>query len=71
VAVEWETRRTPAQDIEQLAQRVWSRTWSVPDHIYPEAIRRLRAWAEHHFGGALYKPLPRRQRFIIERVRFS
>jgi hypothetical protein len=71
VAVEWETRRTPALDIEQLAQRVWSRTWSVPDHIYPEAIRRLRAWAAHHFGDALDKPLPRQQRFIIERARFS
>ena len=71
VAVEWETRRTPALDIEQLAQRVWSRTWSVPDHIYPEAIRRLRAWAEHQYGDALDKPLPRRQRFIIERARFS
>jgi SAM-dependent methyltransferase len=71
VAVEWETRRTPALDIEQLAQRVWSRTWSVPDHIYPEAIQRLRTWAEHHFGDALDKPLPRRQQFIIERARFS
>jgi hypothetical protein len=50
---------------------VWSRTWSVPDHIYPEAIRRLRAWAEQHFGDALDKPVPRRQRFIIERARFS
>src|SRR5919199_550379 len=71
VAVEWETRRTPALDVEQLAQRVWSRTWSVPDHIYPEAIRRLRAWAKRHFGDALDKPLPRQQRFIIERARFS
>src|SRR5437868_13070433 len=71
VAVEWETRRTPALDIEQLAQRAWSRTWSVPDHIYPEAIRRLRAWADHQYGDALDKPLPRRQRFIIERACFS
>src|SRR5205814_5035924 len=71
VATEWETRRAPAQDIEQLAQRVWSRTWPVPDRIYPEAIRRLRAWAEHHFGDALDQPLPRRLRFIVERARFS
>jgi ubiquinone/menaquinone biosynthesis C-methylase UbiE len=71
VGVEWETRHAPAQDIEQLAQRVWSRTWSVPDHIYPEAIRHLRDWAAHHYGDALERPLPRRQRFIIERARFS
>jgi SAM-dependent methyltransferase len=71
VAVEWETQRPPELDVEQLAQRVWSRTWSVPDRIYPEAIRRLRAWAEHHFGDALDEPLPRRHRFIIERARFS
>ena len=71
MGVEWEARHTPAQDIEQLAQRVWSRTWPVPDRIYPEAIRRLRAWAEQHYGDALDQPLPRRQRFIVERARFA
>jgi ubiquinone/menaquinone biosynthesis C-methylase UbiE len=71
VAVEWETWRPPAQDVEQLAQRVWSRTWSVPDDIYPQAIRRLRTWAAQQYGAALDTPLPRRHRFLIERARFS
>jgi len=66
---EWETRRTPTQEIASMAKRQWSGTWSVPDDIFDEAIARLRAWASEHYGAALDTPVPRQRRFVIERGR--
>jgi ubiquinone/menaquinone biosynthesis C-methylase UbiE len=66
---EWETTRTPAQEVASMAKRQWSGTWVVPDAIFDAAIARLRAWATEHYGAALDTPVPRRRRFVIERGR--
>ncbi len=71
VGLEWEELRPPSRDLEMIERRLWSSTWAVPDEIYPEAARRLRAWAERRFGAELTTPVPRRRRFIIERARFA
>jgi len=66
---EWETTRTPAQEVASMAKRQWSGTWAVPDDIFDEAIARLRAWAAEHYGAALDTHVPRRRHFVIERGR--
>lgn len=71
VAVEYETTWVPGEWVERMAQRVYSSTWAVPDEIYPEAIRRLRAWAAHHYGAALHSAIPLTRRFVVERARFA
>lgn len=68
--VEWEQGRSPAEEVEYLAERLWSRTWSMPDEIAPEVARRLREWAAGHFGNALHTPVSHRRRFVIDRARF-
>jgi SAM-dependent methyltransferase len=70
VAVEEARPWTPARYVEGMERRLWSSTWAVPDDIYPEAVRRLHAWANRHYGAALHTPLPSRWRFVIACGRF-
>lgn len=70
VALEGDAPWVPAQWIEAAARRQASTTWSIPDEIYPEAIQRLRAWADQYYGPRLHTPQPCRHRLIIERARF-
>jgi ubiquinone/menaquinone biosynthesis C-methylase UbiE len=58
VPVRWEERHTPRQGVQDIANRVWSRTWRVPDDLFAESVRRLETWAEEHFGAALDVPAP-------------
>jgi SAM-dependent methyltransferase len=54
--VRWEERHTPREDVREVAERSWSRTWAIPDDMFVESIRRLEAWAEEHYGAALDVP---------------
>lgn len=71
VALEYETTWVPGEWIEQIAQRVYSSTWAVPDEVYPEAMRRLRAWAARYYGASLHSAIPMARRFVVERARFA
>lgn len=68
---EWEIARSPAQDIAFLAQRLLASTWPVPDDVFDEAVRRLRAWADERYGERIDTPTTRHVRFVIERGRFA
>jgi SAM-dependent methyltransferase len=71
VGTEWEKPVSPAAEIDALEERIWSYTWPIPNEIHGEAVRRLRGWAEQHFGSALEVLSPLRWQFVIDRARFS
>jgi SAM-dependent methyltransferase len=53
-----ETRETPvviiqgsiAQEIDDIAHRIWSSTWAIPDDVLPEIIAQLKANALRDYG---------------------
>jgi ubiquinone/menaquinone biosynthesis C-methylase UbiE len=53
-----ETRETPAilahgsiaQEIDDIANRIWSSTWAIPDDVMPEIIAQLKANALRDYG---------------------
>jgi SAM-dependent methyltransferase len=44
--VVWEERETYAQALDQVEGRIYSYTWRLPDEVFAEAARRLRAEVE-------------------------
>jgi SAM-dependent methyltransferase len=53
-----ETRETPAiitqgslaQEIDDIANRIWSSTWAIPDDVLPEIVAQLKANALREYG---------------------
>jgi ubiquinone/menaquinone biosynthesis C-methylase UbiE len=66
--VSWAVRRAPADVVNRLARRGWSRTWDVPDDIFAESIRQLEAWARQEYGATLDEPREEPAAFVIARV---
>lgn len=44
------TQGSIAQEIDDIANRVWSSTWAIPDEVLPEIITQLKANALRKFG---------------------
>jgi SAM-dependent methyltransferase len=57
IPVHWEEQTTPRNGVRDIAERVWSRTWAIPDDIFAESVQRLEAWAVAHFGAAIDAPI--------------
>ncbi|HKB48903.1 MAG TPA: class I SAM-dependent methyltransferase [Ktedonobacterales bacterium] len=66
--VTWEELSSPRDQLSYIGQRIWSRTWSVPDDLFPESIRRLEAWAELQYGAALDTPRAEAGQFFLARI---
>jgi SAM-dependent methyltransferase len=62
---EWEERHTPRSALEDISERLWSRTWLVPAPIFDESVRRLTAWAAQAYGEALDTPHQARYAFKV------
>lgn len=71
ITVERAATWTPSEVLDGLDRRLWSSTWAIPDDLYADAVRLLRAWATRHYGAALERPIPSRRHFLIERARFA
>lgn len=56
VLVRWTEPVTPREGLANITERLWSRTWQVPDDIFAESVRRLTAWAGETFGDRLDTP---------------
>lgn len=56
VLVRWKEPVTPREGLTSITERLWSRTWQVPDDIFAESVRRLTAWADETFGDTLDTP---------------
>jgi SAM-dependent methyltransferase len=56
VLAHWDERVTPRAALASITERLWSRTWQVPDDLFDESVRRLTAWAEATLGDTLDTP---------------
>jgi ubiquinone/menaquinone biosynthesis C-methylase UbiE len=65
IPVRWEEQHTPRDGVREIADRVWSRTWAIPDDIFATSIERLEAWAVEHFGAAMDEPAPEMGEFQL------
>lgn len=52
----WQVQHTPEQIVRYIGERIWSRTWDVPDDIFAESVRRLEEWTRAEFGAAYDEP---------------
>jgi ubiquinone/menaquinone biosynthesis C-methylase UbiE len=66
--IEWETSATPRQALESITERIWSRTWNVPDDLFAESARRLNEWATQTYGSRLNTPAALPHAFRLARV---
>lgn len=67
-AVSWERTITPRQIVENITQRIWSNTWSVPNSIFVPAAQRLDAWANERYRTNMDTPRIQECRFIISKT---
>jgi len=65
----WQVERRPRAMFDHIAQRLWSRTWRVPDDLFAESIRRLEAQLQDTYGDRLDVPEQRTLQFVITRAR--
>ena len=66
---QWQATETPRQALEYLANRLWSRTWSVPDDVFAASIQQLRQTVTERFGDQLDTPETRTFQFVLIRAR--
>ncbi|WIG59934.1 MAG: hypothetical protein OJF49_002682 [Ktedonobacterales bacterium] len=52
----WQEENAPREALLNITERLWSRTWAVPDDLFAESSRRLTAWAEREYGDTLDTP---------------
>ncbi|HEX6799247.1 MAG TPA: methyltransferase domain-containing protein [Ktedonobacterales bacterium] len=57
VLARWDEPVTPREGLANITERLWSRTWQVPDDIFAESVRRLTTWADETFGDTLDTPV--------------
>jgi ubiquinone/menaquinone biosynthesis C-methylase UbiE len=65
----WMASSTPQADIDYIALRRWSRTWSLSDEILAESVRVLTERVRTLVNGDLARPLHQQMQFVITRVR--
>lgn len=52
----WEIAHTPREALHWITERIWSRTWPVPDDIFAQSARELTVWMEQKYAGAMEQP---------------
>jgi SAM-dependent methyltransferase len=67
--VTWTITRPPRAMFDTIAQRLWSRTWTVPDAIFEASIRQLDNELRARYGDKLDVPTQRTVQFVITRAR--
>lgn len=67
-AVNWERSVTPREIIENITQRIWSNTWSIPDSIFIPATQRLITWANERYSTDMDTPRIQECRFVISKT---
>jgi ubiquinone/menaquinone biosynthesis C-methylase UbiE len=65
VLASWDHIAIPREVLDYVESRTWSQTWNIPDDIFAESIRRLRAWAESSYGDKLDAPFTARLSFKV------
>lgn len=65
---EWTDSHTIAQGFADIAERLWSMTWQVPDDIFAESVRRLERWARERYSDCWNQPVDMSFSFRLARV---
>jgi ubiquinone/menaquinone biosynthesis C-methylase UbiE len=60
---------TLREEIDALANRIYSDTWDVPDAALHDSIQETRVWAEHEFGN-LDQTVDAEYRIVLDLARF-
>ncbi|HEX8995575.1 MAG TPA: class I SAM-dependent methyltransferase [Ktedonobacterales bacterium] len=68
MVADWVAASTPAEGFDDIAGRVWSLTWLVPDDLFAESTRRLEAWARRRYGAQWGTPIGTNYSFKLARV---
>jgi SAM-dependent methyltransferase len=63
ILASWEYVAVPREVLDYVESRTWSQTWNIPDDIFVESMRRLRAWAESYYGDKIDTPFTARLSF--------
>jgi ubiquinone/menaquinone biosynthesis C-methylase UbiE len=53
ILASWDHVSVPREVLDYVESRTWSQTWNIPDDIFVESMRRLRAWAESTYGAKI------------------
>jgi ubiquinone/menaquinone biosynthesis C-methylase UbiE len=69
-AAQWESQIVPAELIERIRRKDFSRSWDIPEDIMTEANSRLTTWATERYGD-LAQPLPSEERFDFRVARWQ
>lgn len=69
ILTSWTIVTTPHDVLRWISERTWSRTWTVPDDVFAESIRRLTAWAEGEYRDQLDTPQRMPISFTVARAR--
>ena len=65
ILASWDHVTIPREVLDYVESRTWSQTWNIPDDIFAESMRRLRAWAETTYGDKLDTPFTTRLSFKV------
>ncbi len=66
---QWTAAHTADEGFSYIANKVWSLTWLVPDDIFAESVRRLKAWAQARYGAHWTDPMEASYSFRLARLR--
>jgi len=69
VLATWDHISVPREVLDYVESRTWSQTWNIPDDLFDESIRRLRAWAESTYAGTMDTPFTARLSFKVAAAR--
>jgi ubiquinone/menaquinone biosynthesis C-methylase UbiE len=65
ILASWDHVAVPREVLDYVESRTWSQTWNIPDDIFAESMRRLRAWAESNYGDKIDTPFTTRLSFKV------
>lgn len=69
VLATWEVEQTPRQMLRWITERLWSRTWGIPDEVFDESVRQLTAWTQRRFLAEMDLLVPVSASFKVARAR--
>jgi ubiquinone/menaquinone biosynthesis C-methylase UbiE len=65
ILASWNHVAIPREVLDYVESRTWSQTWNIPDDIFAESMRQLRAWTESTYGDRIDTPFTTRLSFKV------
>lgn len=67
-ALTWNQSIKPRAILDGITQRLWSRTWSIPDDLFAASAERLQQWVEQQYGANIDDNYVQERHFMISRT---